>query len=160
MSSYCNELAPPPLLLLLICLFVHVGPLYSASSIQSSLPSSRVLTSRSQGSLAATDLVQIVDLPVSSTCLCLGPDNVEALTLAQAERSPQIFNKCESGRTAHWTESTTRSLNFNTRTINHFTFLPTYLFFQLEAPNSDVLCQLYPLISKTLNQCLLPPPRL
>ena len=88
MSSYCNELAPPPLLLLLICLFVHVGPLYSASSIQSSLPSSRVLTSRSQGSLAATDLVQIVDLLVSSTCLFLGPDNVEALTLAQAERSP------------------------------------------------------------------------
>ena len=82
MSSNYKELAPPPLLLLLICLSVHECPLYSASSIQSSLPNSRVLTSGSKGRLAATDLVQ--DLSVSSSCLFLGPDSVEASTPDQS----------------------------------------------------------------------------
>ena len=36
MSSYHQENAPPPLLTLLICLLIHVGPLHSAFSIHSS----------------------------------------------------------------------------------------------------------------------------
>ena len=83
-SSYHQEIAPPALLTLLICQLVHVSPLSSVSLIQLSLLSSRLMTHGSKGLLAATDLVQILDLPVSSSCLFLDPDNVEASTLARA----------------------------------------------------------------------------
>ena len=64
--------------------------------------------------------------------------------------SLQNFDKSESERTIHWTESPTRSLSLNTRAINHS--------FQLGAPYSSVLCQFHPLKTKTMSHRLLPPP--
>ena len=110
MSSQRKELARPPLQMQLICLFVHVGPLYSASLIQSSLPSSRVLTSGSRGRLAATDLVQSLDLPVSSSCLFHGPHNVgdpnRAFAITRKGLTPSTFDQAPWAYSMHELAST------------------------------------------------------
>ena len=51
------------------------------------------------------------------------------------------------------------SLDLRTRSINHFSLCPVDHLFQYGSPHIIVVCHVYPLSTKRLVHCLLPPPR-